>query len=190
MEKAILIHGWEGNPRNCWFPWLKKELEKKNFKVVVPKMPNSDEPKINLWVSKLKDVVDFPDEETYFVGHSIGCQAIMRYLETLPEKTKIGGIVFVAGFFNLPFLETKEEKEIAKPWLNNRINTDKIKMLTKNIVAIFSDDDQDVPLSDSKLFKERLNAKIIIEHNKGHFSDDAGIKELPVVLNKILKMEK
>ena len=114
----------------------------------------------------------------------------MRYLETLPEKTKIGGIVFVAGFFNLPFLETKEEKEIAKPWLNNRINTDKIKMLTKNIVAIFSDDDQDVPLSDSKLFKERLNAKIIIEHNKGHFSDDAGIKELPVVLNKILKMEK
>src|SRR3989344_3597771 len=181
MEKAILIHGWEGNPRNCWFPWLKKELEKKNFKVVVPKMPNSDEPKINLWISKLKDVVDFPDEETYFVGHSIGCQAIMRYLETLPEKTKIGGIVFVAGFFNLPFLETKEEKEIAKPWLNNRINTDKIKMLTKNIVAIFSDDDQDVPLSDSKLFKERLNAKIIIEHNKGHFSDDAGIKELPVV---------
>ena len=190
MKKAILVHGWEGNPNNCWFPWLKKELTNNGFEVIIPKMPNSDEPKINLWVSELKEVAGFPNEKTYFVGHSIGCQAIMRYLETLPEKTKIGGIVFVAGFFNLPFLETEEEKEIAKPWLEIPIDANKIKMLTRNIVAIFSDDDPDVPVTDSKLFKEKLNAKIIIEHNKGHFSDDAGVKEIPVVLNEILKMEK
>ena len=190
MEKVIIVHGWEGNPNNCWFPWLKKELEKNGFEVIIPKMPNSDEPKINPWVSKLKEISGFPNEETYFVGHSIGCQAIMRYLETLSEKTKIGGIIFVAGFFNLPFLETEEEKKIAKPWLEIPINTNKIKTLTKSIIAIFSDDDPDVPVSDSKLFKERLNAKIIIEHNKGHFSDDAGIVELPVILNEILKMRK
>ena len=62
--------------------------------------------------------------------------------------------------------------------------------MSKNIIAVFSDDDPDVPMSDSRLFKEKLNAKIITEHNKGHFSDDAGVKELPVILNEILKMIK
>lgn len=161
---------------------------KNDFEVIIPKMPNSDEPEINSWVGFLKEKTGKVDGETYFIGHSIGCQAIMRYLETLPEKTKIGGVVFVAGFFNLPFLKTEEEKEIAKPWLNIKINTDKIKMLTENIVAIFSDNDLDVPMSDSNLFKERLNAKIIVEHDKGHFSDDADVKELPAALNEILKM--
>ena len=33
------------------------------------------------------------DENTYFVGHSIGCQAIMRYLESVDVK-KIGGVLF------------------------------------------------------------------------------------------------
>ena len=184
-KRVFLIHGWEGNPKNSWFPWLKSKLEEKGFKVIAPEMPDSGSPKIDPWIDKLKEVVGVPDQETYFVGHSIGCQAIMRYLQT--EDAKIGGIIFVAGFFNLHHLETQEEKDIAKPWLETEIDTDKIKTLTDNIVAIFSDNDPDVSLEDSKLFESRLGAKIIVEKGKGHFSDDAGIKELPVVLDEILK---
>ena len=190
MKKIILVHGWEGNPNNCWFPWLKKELIKNDFDAIIPKMPNSDELNIDLRVKHLKKITGDVNQETCFVGHSIGCQAIMRYLGTLPEKTKIGGIVFVAGFFNLPFLKTEEEKEIAKLRLEIPIDAGKIKMLTQNIIAIFSDNDPDVSMDDSKLFKQKLNAKIIVERNKWHFSDDASVKELPVVLNEILKMEK
>ena len=29
----------------------------------------------------------------------MGCQTIARYLETLPDEIKVGGAVFVAGFF-------------------------------------------------------------------------------------------
>ena len=76
--KAYLIHGWEGYPENCWFPWLKKQLEEKNYKVEVPEMPDTDHPKIESWVNKLKEIV-IPDEETILIGHSIGCQAILRY---------------------------------------------------------------------------------------------------------------
>ena len=43
-------------------------------------------------------------------------------------------------------------------------------------------------LGDKELFEKYLNAKTIIEHNKGHFSDDAGVKELPVVLDELLKI--
>jgi len=185
MKKAYLIHMWSGNPKSVWYPWLKKELEAKGFLVVVPAMPNTDEPKIEEWVGHLKEIVKEVDEETYFIGHSIGCQAIMRFLETL--DVKVGGLVFVAGFFNLPYLETQEEKDIAKPWLESPIDTDKIKKMSKKITAIFSDNDPDVLLSDSELFKEKLGAEIIIEHEKGHFDEDSGVMELGSVLGEMEK---
>lgn len=185
MKKRIfIIHGWEGYPEEGWFPWLKKELEKRDFEVFVPVMPNTGEPKIEEWVPFLSKLVGKPDENTYFVGHSIGCQAIMRYLKKL-DNIKIGGVVFVAGWFNLVNLETKEEEKIAKPWLETSINLEKVKNNSKKIIAIFSDNDQFVPLSDSDIFKKELGAEIIIEHNKGHFSKSDGITELPIVLEKI-----
>src|SRR3989344_6946533 len=100
MKKRVIItHGWGGHPKGDWFPWLKKELEAKSFEVHIPRLPNAENPRIEKWVPKLAQVVGVADEETYFVGHSMGCQAIARYLESLPEGVKIGGAVFVAGFF-------------------------------------------------------------------------------------------
>ena len=63
-------------------------------------MPNTACPKIDEWVGTLNSKVDFLNDETYFIGHSIGCQTILRYLET-KEITKIGGILLsplVIGF--------------------------------------------------------------------------------------------
>jgi len=191
MRKVILVHGWGGNASDeAWFGWLRNQLEKKGFKVEAWDMPNTNYPRIGEWVNFLKEKVPKPDADTYFVGHSIGCQTILRYLESLEEGIKVGGCVFVAGWFNLieETYEDPEDKEIAKPWIENPINFEKVKDHTDTFVAIFSDNDPDVPLSDKDLFEQKLGAKIIIEHNKGHFSDDVGVKELPVVLKEILQM--
>ncbi|MFH1866595.1 MAG: hypothetical protein ABIJ81_00730 [Patescibacteria group bacterium] len=53
MKRAIIIHDWEGYPEECWFPWLKKELEANGFKVDVPAMPNSAKPKMSEWMPYL-----------------------------------------------------------------------------------------------------------------------------------------
>jgi len=189
MEKKVfLIHGWEGNPENCWFPWLKTELENRGFSVIVPSMPNPEAPEIKSWVNYLNSVAGETDENTYFVGHSIGCQAILRYVEQLSQDVKIGGIICVAGFFRLLYLKTEEEKKLAEPWLETKIDFEKIKKHTNKIVAIFSDNDPDVDIGDKELFEKYLGAKTIVEHNKGHFNDDAGIKELPILLEELLKM--
>ena len=50
-------------------------------------------------VSTLDLKVEDLNENTNFIGHSIGCQTIMRYLET-KEVCKIGGILFVAPWLN------------------------------------------------------------------------------------------
>ena len=178
-KKVYLIHGWGGSDSSeGWFGWLKKELLKRKIKIDILKMPNTDTPKIDEWVSHLNKTIKELDEKTYFIGHSIGCQAIMRYLEKLPKGTKVGGAIFIAGFFNLPNLKTQEEKEIAKPWLESPISFEKIKNHTHNFLAIFSKDDPDVPVSDSELFKKRLGTKIIIKDNEEHFNETREIPEI------------
>lgn len=186
-KKVFIIHGWSGNPEEGWFPWLKNELEKKGYRVEVPHMPNADEPNIERWVSYLKEIV-IPDENTYFIGHSIGCQTIIRYLESLDINIRIAGAVFVAGFFELTGLETDQERVIAKPWLETSIDTQKVKQRLNKIFALFSDNDKFVPLSNKSYFENRLGAETLVLHDMSHFSGSDGIKDLPIVLEQILKM--
>jgi len=181
MKRIFIIHGWEGFPEEGWFPWLKKELENKGYEVQVPSMPNTEEPEMKAWISHLKQIVGTVDEETFFVGHSIGCQTILRYLQE--QDSESGGVILVAGWVHLKGLEDEESEEIAKPWLETPLEWDKIKNKSKSFTVIFSDNDPFVPQEDSKIFEEKLNAKIITEHKKGHFSGEDNIKQLPVVLD-------
>ena len=190
MKRVFIVHGWEGYPEEGWFPWLKGELEKQNYNVSVPSMPNPSSPAILPWVEHLDKTIGKPDENTYLIGHSIGCQTILHYLDTISGSANVGGVIFVAGFVKLQNLKTDEEKKLAKKWLDSPINLGKIKFLSKRFVAIFSDNDSWVPLSNSNFFKEKLDAKIVIESKKGHFSGSDGIKKLPVILEELLKISK
>ena len=190
MKRVFIIHGWGGNSDELWLKWLKQELEKKGFEATNLEMPDTWHPKISEWVNKLNESVGNADEDTYFVGHSIGCQAIMRYLEQLPESQKVGGAIFVAGWFNLTD-ETWDEnytKEIADEWIKTPINFEKIKQHSNKFILINSNNDPYVPLSDAELFRNNLGAKIIILENRGHIAGDDGVTELPVVLEELLKM--
>lgn len=185
-KRIIIIHGWDGNSKGDWFPWVKKELENRDYQVLIPDMPNAGEPKIKEWVNHIIKIVQEPDENTFFVGRSIGCQAILRYLETLGNK-KVGGVVLVAPWFKtLTNLEPEEEK-VAEPWLETPIDFGKIRGTTDKFTAIFSDNDEFVVLEENrKIFEEELGGKTIIERNKGHFDEDSGIFEIPVLLNVLL----
>lgn len=187
-KRVFIVHGWGGSPKGDWLPWLEKELEGRGFRIEVPKMPNSEHPKIRPWANLLSKRVGRLDENTYFVGHSIGCQTIMRYLEK--ARGKCGGAVFVAGWLNLlpRATESRGAKKIAKPWLERRIDFGKVKNKTKNFAAIFSNNDYFVPLSDSREFRKRLGAKIVVEKNNGHFCGEDGVRKLPSCLKSVLEM--
>lgn len=178
MKRAFIIYGWGGSPKEPLHRWLKLKLEERGFEVTVPQMPNSEIPVIKNWVLKLNETVKEPDKETILIGHSIGCQAILRYLEKLHSDAKVGKVILIAPWFTLTNLKTKEEWEIAKPWLETKIKETDVLKHTQEIVAIFSDNDPYVSLDNAELFKKRFGAKIILEKNKGHFTEDDGVKEI------------
>ncbi len=171
-------------------PWLKTELENRGFVVSVPQLPKADEPRINNWVPALKEAVETADDQTYFVGHSMGCQTIARYLESLPENIKIGGAVFVAGFFKrLSNLEDNDiVKNVAEEWLKTPLDLSKVKLHLDKSVAIFSDDDPYVPVDNQEDYQNKLNSKVIIEHQRGHFSENTGTTSLQSALGAVLEI--
>lgn len=188
MKRVFIVHGWGGNPEEGWFPWLKRELEAKGYEVHVPQLPEADKPRIQNWVPKLAEVVSTPDENTYFVGHSMGCQTIARYLETLPDGVQVGGVVFVAGFFKRLTALSKEDIPIADAWFTASIDFVKIRTHIPNSVALFSDDDPYVPLDNQDDFRDKLGSDIVTVSDMGHFSGNTGTTELPIVLQKLLEM--
>ncbi len=191
MNKIYMVHCWDGYKDDGWYPWLDEELTKRGNKVFRFDMPNTEEPIIKEWVSFLDKQVSQLDENTYFIGHSIGCQTILRYLESKKE-CKIGGMLLVAPWLDLleNAVSDEESYAIAQPWINTKINFEKVKRFTDNINCIFSDDDYFVSLDQKDEFEKLLNSNITLVHNKGHISQDDDVYELKEIKEIAIEMLK
>lgn len=180
MKKVIIVHGYTGYPDKNWFPWLRSELEKQGVEVIVPAMPHTEAPQLSEWLPYLQEVVGEPTSDVYLVGHSLGCIAILKYLETI--NTQVGGAILVSGFAEpIHFMELNN-------FFVDELNDEKIIENAKQIILINSDNDEHVPLWQGQKMAERFKAKLIILNNAGHINERSGFKALPIVLIEIQKM--
>jgi uncharacterized protein len=188
-ERAFIIHGYMGYPEEAWLPWLRRELEKRGYQVSLPAMPDPDRPTIKEWVDFIAALVGEPDQQTVLVGHSIGAQGVMRYLERLGAAGKsVRTTVLVASGFPSG-LSTEEARKMAEgdevlmPWLAIGVDPSLVKKAAGTCTVILSDDDPFIDIERAKAsFREDLGAQLVIEHGKGHMNDDSGITELPSAL--------
>lgn len=180
-KRVFLIHGFNGSPQNHWFPWLRTELVANHFEVFAPAMPDPEAPIAKDWIEIISDWVGIPDENTILVGHSLGCIAVVRYLESLKNGKKIAGAIFVAGFSG-----NTEPPELKTFW-DNPIDFEKVKEHGGKMFSIFSDNDEVVPMEKSFDFGKKLGAKLLLEKGKGHFTSVDGVKSLPIVMECVLR---
>mgnify|MGYP001613421477 CR=1 FL=1 len=149
-------------------------------------MPETETPVIEKWVSRLAQVVGEPDADTYFIGHSMGCQAILRYLETLNQP--VGGTIFVAGWSNLENLEDEETKLVAKPWIETPVNVTKVKQVLSRSTLFISDNDPYGAFEENKNKFAKLGSKIVVIPGAGHFTTDDGYIKFPELLQEVEKL--
>ena len=179
-----MVHRWGGNNEADFWPDLKEKL-KNSGEVISLNMPNTEEPTISEWVNFLKESIGKANEQTHFIGHSIGCQTIMRFLEQ--ENTKVGNLYFVAPWFTLQSLEDEESESTAKPWLETEIDLEKVKSSVNKIKVFLSKDDEFVEFEENRKKFVEMGAEIFVFEDKGHFTDEEGVIELPELVEEILK---
>ncbi|MBN1169478.1 serine hydrolase family protein [Candidatus Micrarchaeota archaeon] len=179
--KVFIFHCWGGSSRNCWRGWLADELRKKGIHVVAPDFPNTNNPSLDEWLAEIrKQVPSFdPKNEWILIAHSLGCPTVLRLLESLGENEKIKAAILVAGFakdLDIPEIRNFVEKEFD--W-------EKIRKKSEKFIAINSDNDPFIALSEGQRVASLLKAEFIVEHNGGHLNEGSGHTSYPLLLQKI-----
>lgn len=184
MTNVFIFHGFEANPDANWFPWLKEELEKKGYTVFVPEMPDSGSPKLDAWMKHMEQYKDKIDENTIFVGHSLGCPFILHLLQNLDHPIK-------AAFLVSAFVG--ELGPVFDPFIGDisirEFNWEKIRKNCAKFVIINSDNDPYIPLEKAKELHEKLSGSDLkIFPARGHLNLGTGFFTFEELRDAILQV--
>lgn len=176
MKRKIyyILHGYGADPEDNWFPWLKKELEDRGHKVVVPRLPNTDNPKLKDWLDSLEKTVE-KNGKGIIISHSLGGVLAVRYLLEGGKADK--AILVAPPFFRVGYLPkvTAIDKFLDLP-----DNIDNLNFIKTDFLVFYSQDDPMVPRSHGEEWVKILDAKVVILP-KMHFL----IREFPEILDYI-----
>jgi len=166
MKNALILHGTGASPQDNWFPWLKKELQSRDWKVWVPHLPQADRPNIKRYNKfLLSDKWEF-NQDSVLIGHSSGAVTILGLLQALPKNIKVNTCILV-GTFNDDLGWDNLDQLFETPF-----DWEKIKTKAKKFIFIHSDNDPFCPLDHAKFQAKKLNAKLIIKKGQQHFCVD------------------
>ncbi|MBU0579192.1 alpha/beta hydrolase [Patescibacteria group bacterium] len=185
MRNALILHGTDGHSKENWFDWLREELEKKDWKVWVPDLPQADKPNIERYNKFIFSNKDWKfDENSILIGHSSGAVAILGLLQVLPENVRIDTCYLVGSFKDDLCWEALEDLFIVP------FDFDAIKKKAKRFIFIHSDNDPYCPLDHAKFLSQKLDGKLIIREGQKHFSIGSygeEYKQFPFLLDLIEK---
>ena len=80
MKTAFIIHGFNGDTTYTFGPYVKAELEKRNYTVIMPNFPIRSEATYSVWAKILDNYKNLFNEDTIVICHSIGNPFIINYL--------------------------------------------------------------------------------------------------------------
>ena len=166
MVNVFIIHGSYGSPEENWFPWLKRELEKKGCKVFVPRFPTPKNQTLKNWIG-IFDSYDM-DENSLVIGHSTGCAFLLNVL----EKKGARAAFLVSGFTGK--LDNPRFDELNRTFAERDFDWNMIKSNCKKFYLFHSDNDSYVPLGKAEELAESLGTDIILIKGAGHFNDKSG----------------
>ena len=172
IEHIYIVPRWGGRPQDEWYVWLAAELQGRldHTDIHILDMPNPDQPTIESWPAALKAAVGTnPDmlENTLLIGHSVGCQTILRYLAELPDGVQVHGLLLVAAWWHVD-----DPSEAMWPWLSAPFDIERAREAAGEVAVIISENDPFTAdyVQNKRLWEERMGANVTLTKRGGHFS--------------------
>lgn len=188
QRRVRIVPRWGGGPERDFYPWLTRAAEDLPGRplgdVVALSMPAPDCPTIEGWVGRLNEALGADPAfaaGTLLVGHSVGCQAVLRYLAALPPGVRYAGVLLVAGW-----LWVDKPWETIRPWLDTPLDLAAARRATSKLVVLLSTDDPFTADHEAnrRAWEERGGAEVVVVNGGKHFN----AAEEPAVLDALQKL--
>ena len=154
--------------------------------VLVPQFPTNQNATAESWGEVLNGIKDQITPRTVFVAHSLGCLATIRFV--VQHSIQIDKACLVAGFSDLRLQKSviKEKADhlnrVATPFLLTQKEKTDFNKFCQETICLYSDNDHLLPIQNLKKFADDIGAKHMFIKNKGHFSEGAGVFQIPQLL--------
>ncbi len=185
--KIYIVPRWSGTPQSDWYPRMMAEIEAHpSAGLAVLDMPNWNAPVIETSTNALRQMLppEQLNEEVFLVGHSVGCQALLHYLNSVAishPKARIGGLLCVAGWFDVD-----QHWDTIKPWVAAQKDIDyaRIPPMCREITVLLSDNDPFTAdyAHNTHLWQTRLQADVQLFPAMRHFNDSACVGPVEHIL--------
>lgn len=183
-RRVYIVHGYGASPADHWFAWLARALEREGVAVTIVDLPTPSAPTPEAWQRALREQIRTPDAHTWFVAHSLGSIALLRYLAESPDTDTdtagVGGFVLVSGF-NTPLPALPQLDGFIVPALD----TARLIRLAPQRIVVAAEDDAIVPHASSRALAEALDARFVSVARGGHFLASDGYTRFPLLLELI-----
>lgn len=176
VTRVVVVHGLGATADNHWFGAVRDRYAAQGLEVVVPDLPHSQAPDLDVWLVTLAGVIGPLDERTVLVGHSLGCVTILQHLGARQDDWRLGGLALVAGFVDevpgIPEVDRFVERPLDPAGIASR---------TARRHVVVADDDPVVPRAHTEALAQVLDADLTVVEGGGHFVAGGGFDRLPAL---------
>src|SRR3989344_2303224 len=166
--KFVYLHGYKSKadrPRNHWY---RAGLEALGHEVIIPDLPNSNNPVEEEQVKIAIEATDY-DENTVLIGHSLGAVVAMKALQKMNKK--IARLVLIAPTID-PAFPGAEERPFHKTFKWD-IDYELLKKLAPNRLLLSDLKEPEVRINYIRHLAPKLDAQLVETHaTQEHFTGD------------------
>lgn len=180
MNNYFIIHGSFGNPFVNWFPYLRKEIEKKELEVYTPDFPTGvGYQNYENWEKLLKVYLEsgLINENTTIFAHSIAPIFVCKFL--INYKVKVKRLVFVCGFNNYLGINEEYDNVNKSMYIDNLTE---IKNYCNDVICYYSDNEPYVKYEVEKDFADTISTEQYCIKIGGHLNSESGYTEFDELL--------
>lgn len=185
-KTALIIHGTGGSPEGNWFPWLKLELEKEGWKVLVPRFPTPEGQSIGGWLDAFDRAALAAESIAVLIGHSMGAAFALRLMEK--RNIQPQGTFLAAGF--LGEIGNAYYDRLNASFLADPFDWGIIKARAGRVFCYSGDNDPYVPLKLGLELAVVLGTEPMIIKDGGHLNAEFGFTKFETLLRDVLSLER
>ncbi|MFA6080100.1 MAG: alpha/beta fold hydrolase [Candidatus Gracilibacteria bacterium] len=183
---VLILHGWGGDSRENWLPWLQGKLQDAGYTVYVPDLPHTEKPVLEEQLLFLNKYTHLLEPNSIIIGHSLGGKLACHF--AAKHHLSRGHIMLVAPTYEGQKYTSDEICEALEKYNEIPCQLDHIKLQT---TVYLSDNDPYINLASAKKYYSDISDVVFHEFSgKGHFNEASGFTEFQRLFDDIVALEK